>query len=279
MVNGTLINKALLSGWLERLMDVDWSEGSLYSLLNPLSTGGQEVAALLDPKDPQDVPRAIKLLTLISDLRKLDRTDMNPSELQTHNALSLLGEMLEALVEPFIDPSQSLSQQICNLAKFAFILCALFIKHESAFMPSHLYSDLQCMIRTAIFRVAHTKILDEDQPVLLCLLGDDVLEVLFGSIRMIGGHCPNVAADEFCNRAAAAVRLQNIFQHYPKWERKARRLMLKRGCDADHLSPRHWKGDLRAGSCNLLGCWNDGISRAMEVLAKYGYPINFNDMF
>ncbi|KAJ2932281.1 hypothetical protein H1R20_g4818, partial [Candolleomyces eurysporus] len=280
LLNGTYINKTLLSSWLGRLMDVDWSDGSLYSLLNPLSSSSQEISALLDPKDPQDVPRAIKLLTLIPTLRKLDRVDMNPSELQTHSTLSLLGEMLEALVKPFIEPAQSLSQQITSLAKFAFILCALFIQHGSAFMPFHLYSDLQCMIRTAVFRVAHTKLLDEDRNVYLCLLGDDVLEVLFGRIRMIGGHSPNVAADEFCNRAAGAVRLDLIFQDYPKWERSARRLMLKRGRDADHLSPRHWKGELSARSCNLLRCWDTGISEATAALAKYGHSTtNFDTIF
>jgi hypothetical protein len=269
----------ILANWLERLVDADWSEDSLYHLLDPLSAGAQEVAALLDPKDPQDVPRAIKLLNLISDLRHLDRTDMNPSELQTHNALSLLGEMLSALIEPFINPSFSLSQQIISLGKFAFILCAIFIKHETGFMPCHLYSDLQCMVRTAVFRVAHSKMLDPDTPVFLCLLGDDVLEALFGCVRMIGGHSPNFAADEFCNRSAAAVRLQSIYQSYPKWERKPRRLMLKRGRDSDHLSPRHWKGELRARSCNILECWDEGISQAIQSLGKYGCRVDFDSIF
>jgi hypothetical protein len=136
------------------------------------------------------------------------------------------------------------------------------------------------MIRTAVFRVAHTKLLDEDRNVYLCLLGDDVLEVLFGRVRMIGGHSQNVAADEFCNRAAGAVRLELIFQEYPKWERSARRLMLKRGRDADHLSPRHWKGELSARSCNLLSCWDTGISEATAALAKYGHSTaDFDTIF
>ena len=75
-------------------------------------------------------------------------------------ALSVLGEMFEALLKPFINPDFTLSQQIISLVKLAHIACALFLKHESDFMPRHLYSDLQCMVQTAIFRVAHTKILD-----------------------------------------------------------------------------------------------------------------------
>lgn len=126
----------------------------------------------------QDVPRAIKLLSITADLRNLDNSDFDPSEQKTHHALSLLGEMLDALIEPFIDPTFTISQQIMSLVKFTHLACALFLEHESDFMPQHLYGDLQCMVRTAVFRVAHTKLLDPQRKVFLCLLGDDVLEVL-----------------------------------------------------------------------------------------------------
>lgn len=58
---------------------------------------------------------------------------------------------MNALIEPFIDPEFSISQQITSLVKFAHVACALFLKHEGAFLPQHLYSDLQCMVWTAIF--------------------------------------------------------------------------------------------------------------------------------
>ncbi|KAF8161033.1 hypothetical protein B0H34DRAFT_699141 [Crassisporium funariophilum] len=47
------------------------------------------------------------------------------------------------------------------------------------------------MVKTAIFRVAHTLNLNPTLLILLCLLGNDVLEVLFGRTRMLGGHAPN----------------------------------------------------------------------------------------
>jgi hypothetical protein len=124
---------------------------------------------------------------------------------------------VNALIEPFIDPEFLISQQITSLVKFAHVACALFLKHESTFLPQHLYSDLQCMVRTAIFRVAHTKILDPEHKVFLCLLGDDVLKVLFGRVRMIGAHSPNVNAGEMQNRVGSALRLDAIFEKYPKW--------------------------------------------------------------
>jgi len=70
--------------------------------------------------------------------------------------------------------------------------------------------------------------LDPQLKVFLCLLGDDVLEVVFGRVRMIGGHSPNVDIDEFRNRCASVIRLDAIFQTYPSWERRPGRLKLKR---------------------------------------------------
>jgi hypothetical protein len=53
LVNGVAINKSLIAGWLERMTGHDWSDESIHALLNP--------------KDPQDVPRAIKLLHISND--------------------------------------------------------------------------------------------------------------------------------------------------------------------------------------------------------------------
>jgi hypothetical protein len=149
-------------------------------------------------------------------------------------------------------------------------------------MPQHLYSDLQCMVRTAIFRVAHTKILDPEHKVLICLLGDDVLEVLFGQLRMIGSHLPNVEVDELHNQIGAALRLDEIFQEYPTWERHPQiphRLKLKCSRDVDHLSPRNWRGDLCAITCNLSTCWEEGVRHAEVILTRFGYAINFKEFF
>jgi hypothetical protein len=279
LIDNVVVNKSLLATWLEHLTDVDWSENTIYSLLNPESSMIQRINALLSPKDMQDVPRAIKLLSLTADLRNLDTSSFDPSESNTHRALSLLGEMLDALIEPFINPDFTISEQITSLVKFSHLLCALFLKHETDFMPPHLYSDLQCMVRTAIYRVAHTKILDPELKVLLCLLGDDVLEVLFGRTRMIGGHSPNVDVDKLRRRFGSAIRLDAIFEAYPEWEQRPIRLKLKRSRDADHLSPRNWRGDLRAITCDLHTCWTKGVAQAEMILKKHGYTIDFSEHF
>lgn len=263
----------------ERTVIVDWAENPIFSLLNPGCAVHEKIQALLSPKDAQDVPRAIKLLRLTSDLRKLASSNFDPSELKTHSALCLLGEMLDALIAPFIDPMSSLSQQITSLIKFAHLSCALFLRHEGDFMPQHLYSDLQCMFRTAIFRVAHTKILNPSLRVLLCLLGDDVLEVEFGRVRMINGHDPGCDAEVIARNISSSQRLNNIFEKYPHWERTPYRLKINRSRDMDHLSPRNWIGDLRAATCDLSACWAEGGCQAETFLSKHGHSISFSSHF
>jgi hypothetical protein len=182
VVSGVVINKQLISKWLEKLTEYDWSDMSIHALLNP--------------KDPQDIPRAILLLSRVAELYYLDNDEFDPSENVVHEALSLLGQGLEAFLQPFINPSLSLSNQITSLIKCAHIFCALFRQHATSFMPNQLYGDIQCTVKNAVFHVAKTQELDSTLGVYLCLLGDDVLETLFGRVRMIGGHSPNVDISE-----------------------------------------------------------------------------------
>ncbi|KAJ7133840.1 hypothetical protein C8R46DRAFT_1048234 [Mycena filopes] len=159
----------------------------------------------------------------------VDSTEFTPSELKTYCVLCLLGEMFDALLDPFINPTLSLSEQLIKLVKFAHLICAMFIKHESAFISNQLYGDLQCMVKNTIFKIAHSKILNPYLKVFLCLLGDDVLETLFGRTRMIGGHSPNMAIDEFRQRVGSALRMDKIFRKYPWLEHRALRLNMVRG--------------------------------------------------
>ncbi|KAJ7088428.1 hypothetical protein B0H15DRAFT_982116, partial [Mycena belliarum] len=265
LVNNVVINKTLIAQWLEKLSDHDWSDESIH--------------ALLHPKDPQDVGRAVKLLCLVTELRDLDTSEFSPSEKNTHRALSLLGEVFDPLVDPFINPTLSLSEQMIKLVTFAHLACALFVKHGGDFFSHQLYGDLQCMVKNLIFKIAHSKVLNPQLKVFLCLLGDDVLEILFGRSRMIGGHSPNHAIDELRQRFCSALRMDKIFRQYPHLERRARRLRLVRSRDVDHLSPREWEGDLTAGSCDIQGCYRKGVDLARGILAKYGCDMDFSARF
>jgi hypothetical protein len=58
-----------------------------YLVLLPNRTR-ESVRKLLNPADPQDVPRAIELICAVADLRTLDTSTFNPSHMKTIAALT-----------------------------------------------------------------------------------------------------------------------------------------------------------------------------------------------
>ncbi|KAL1750390.1 hypothetical protein FB107DRAFT_279674 [Schizophyllum commune] len=183
LANEITVNKQLLAVWLPKLTQYDWSDVSIHALLNP--------------KDPQDVPRAVMLLKRVAELRNLDTTSFSPADRVIHQALSLVGEAIHSLIEPFTNPALSLSAQITHIIKAAHLFAALYKRHYTSFMSNQLYGDLQCMLKTAIFNTAKTQELDPALKVFLCLLGDNGVETLFGRVRMKGKHAPNMEISEF----------------------------------------------------------------------------------
>ncbi|KAH7878477.1 uncharacterized protein C8R40DRAFT_1021048, partial [Lentinula edodes] len=146
VVNGVIINKSILGLWFQRLEGHDWTEIDIENVFNF--------------GDHQDVPRAFTLLCLVADLRELDDSDLDPSEIHTFRSLKLLGKLFAYLVEPFLLLDLSLFSQMKRLVKFAYLAFALYVKHGQSFMTPQLYGDIQAMIKNAIFLVAHTKSLD-----------------------------------------------------------------------------------------------------------------------
>lgn len=163
----------------------------------------------------------------------------------------------------------SLSEQITSLVKCAHIFCALFRQHTTSFMSNQLYGDIQCTIKNAIFHVAKTRDLDSTLGVFTCLLGDDVLETLFGHVCMIGGHSPNIDIGEMEAWCRSALILDDIYARNWTWEHVKERLKLWRNRDYNHLKPRDWKGDVIAGNCNLQVCWDKGFQEAINTLRHF----------
>ncbi|KAG5649359.1 hypothetical protein H0H81_004318, partial [Sphagnurus paluster] len=194
---GVCINRDLLSAWLERLPGHDWSEISIHALLNPADT--------------QDVPRAVKLLLHISDLQNLDKDELDPSEAADFEALCLLGEAFSVLLKPFINIDYSLSQQITSLVTFAHFTCGLYLMNSTSFLSNQLYGDLQAMVKNAVLMVPKMYLIDPQLEVFICLLGDDVLESLFGQARMIGGHSPNCSLEELQTHFTSAMNLDLVY--------------------------------------------------------------------
>ncbi|KAL1749561.1 hypothetical protein FB107DRAFT_252747, partial [Schizophyllum commune] len=264
LVKGVEINKALLSIWLQRLTSHNWSEMSIHALLNP--------------KDPQDVPRAVMLLSRIAELRHLD-PGSNPSDQRVHQALSIIGEALDALLQPYLNVRLSLSAQLQSLAKSADIFFALYREHKTSFVSNQLYGDLQAMIKHAIFHIAKMQDLDEDLKVSFNIFGTDVSEALFGRLRMLGGHSPNMDISVLGERCCAALNLAEIYRRHPEWESVPVRLKFSRGRDYDHVSPRNWRGDIVAKNCNIEQSWTSGAVEATCTLRRHGIYVDFAATF
>ncbi|KAJ7809650.1 hypothetical protein B0H14DRAFT_2229313, partial [Mycena olivaceomarginata] len=117
----------------------------------------------------QDVGAAVKLLGSIVELRNLDPTEFDPSERVEFEALCILAEVYDALLQPFINPDLSLSQQIESLTKFSHLICALYLENGTAFLPNQLYSDYQTMVKNAILMVPKTRLINGRLGVYICI--------------------------------------------------------------------------------------------------------------
>lgn len=77
-------------------------------------------------QDKQNVPRAVTLLRLTSDISNLDTKDLYPLERHIHRSLALLGRCVGGIIDAFILPDLSLSEQITRLLASLYLIFALF---------------------------------------------------------------------------------------------------------------------------------------------------------
>ncbi|KAL1746378.1 hypothetical protein HDZ31DRAFT_81278 [Schizophyllum fasciatum] len=278
LIDNEPINKNILHLFLERIPDRHWPDTSILSLL--------------EPDDAQDVPRALKLLILVTDIRTIDTVDLDPSQLRQFRALCLLGEMIEAFVLPFVDSDMNVPQCVLSIVKFAFLCTGLYVQNSRSFCSHQLFGDLMAMVKAAVLYVEKVRCLCKPKPerataaskgeVYFNLMGDDVLEAFFGWMRMLGGHSPNASLSELKQRAQAAMNIAAIYEAHPEWERTPRRLRMVNARDLDHLRPRNWKKEaVMVDSCDVAACWKAGVRAAEETLALYGVkmPMSFSERF
>jgi hypothetical protein len=249
-----------------------------YLVLLPNRTR-ESVRKLLNPADPQDVPRAIELICAVADLRTLDTSTFNPSQMKTIAALQLIGTLFHAMIEPFVNPNLSLFEQMRYLSEYSHIALVLYRRNGTSFMSNQLYADSQVMVKNLFFYHARQLQMNPSLPVLLMLGGDDRLENQFGRVRMQGAHNCGVDLKTLMDRLAAAMDLCHIFSVHPSWDQGHRRLNYSRMEHCDHLKPSSWKGDLTANSCTPQAAWESGRERAEAVLQAHHIAANFTEIF
>ncbi|KAG9309783.1 hypothetical protein JVU11DRAFT_10157 [Chiua virens] len=98
----------------------------------------EKAKRLLYPDDPQDVSQAIELMRAIIKLGHIDPTkppytppcqDPNIEAYIDFETLRMLGDLFHNLLEPFVNPSLSLTQQVVHLSTFAHLLFTFYRGH------------------------------------------------------------------------------------------------------------------------------------------------------
>ncbi|KAJ7244090.1 hypothetical protein C8J57DRAFT_1556077, partial [Mycena rebaudengoi] len=236
-----------------------------YLVLLPTQTPST-VQDLLFPDDPQDVPRAVLLMKGVMDIGSLVIPNMTADMHSDLEALRLLGHVIRSLLEPFVSPGMSLTEQITSLSTFAHLAFALHRDARDQFFCNQLYYDSQTMVKNVMFCLAKQQILDNTKPFYLFQTGDDRLERLFGKLRMIGGHNSAMNYSQAIDRLGHAVDLQGAFMRNPDLDQGERRLNMTRAEGVDHLTMESCTGDVISGNCHAPSAWSRGCDIARGIL-------------
>ncbi|KAI6003279.1 hypothetical protein F5J12DRAFT_893920 [Pisolithus orientalis] len=246
---------------------------------------------LVYPDDPQDVPQAVEHVKAITQLSHIDPTQVpytQPHYLSDGNAivdfeaLSMLGQLLHHLLEPFINVTLSLSEQVTHLSAFAHLLFALYHEHQHAFMPNQLYYDMQTMVKNAIFCITKQQQLKPSADFYLPDVGDNAIELLFAFLHMCGGHNSAINYKQAIDCLHAVRDLGSIYTQNPDLSHGHHHLNFSHSEHVNHINHEMWKGDLTSHSCNLHTAWTHGCAIALSLLIGLTCDANnyaFNVLF
>ena len=230
---------------------------------------------LLFPDDPQDVPRVVELICAVVHLGQIDPTKppyTKPGQIPDVDAvidleaISLLGTILDNLLEPFINPSLSLTEQIHHLSTAAHLLVSFYRLHHTAFLPNHLMYDTMTMIKNIIFCAAKQLHLDAGSTFFLPDIGTNAIETLFAYIQMCGGHNSGINYKQAIDRLCSVRDISDVYSRNPDLHRGHRRLNLTHSEHVDHINRNMWKGDIFVRNCNLQAAWFDGQDNTVLIL-------------
>lgn len=258
---GRVINPSFLTKYLVHLDDQD----------------SESVQRLLYPSDPQDVPRAIDLMRAIISLRPLRLSAPDPNTIADLDAIHLLSDLCESILNAFINPDLSLTEQTQYLSKFAHLSFSLFRLYRTSFMSNQLYGDSQCMVKSAIFCIAKQQALNPSQSFYLFELGDDRLETLFGRLRMLGAHDSGMRFNQGIDRLGHAVDIDAALARNPDLDSGQRRLKVSRTEALDHLNVASWRGDACVGNVSLPEAWAAGRRAAEYTIRQSQMPEGSGD--
>ena len=259
--NGRLLTSKLFIRYLPCLDDVD------------------EVKAtkLLFPDDPQDVPRAVELIRAIVHLAEIDPTQppyTRPGMIPDidvvidFEAIKMLANILHHFLEPFINPTLSLSQQVSHISTCSHLIFCQYRLNRAAFLPNQLYYDVMTTMKNALFCIAKQFWLDHTSKFSLLDVGTDPIEILFALVRMCGGHNSAVNYKQGIDRLRSACDISGVYSRNPDLHQGHRRLNMSRSEHVDHINRDMWQGDTTVRNCNLESAWLDGRAVALSILSR-----------
>ncbi|KAF9644186.1 hypothetical protein BDM02DRAFT_3131909 [Thelephora ganbajun] len=200
------------------------------------------VESLVDPADKQNVPKAVMLIQLINNLRTLDTTNYNPSQVDKHEALIAIGAIFSAFMNPFVNVEMSLAEQLTSLSKYAHAAFILYLKHSTDFMTAPLYTDSQAIVKDIFFCVAKQQVLNPAADFHMIHCGTDRLETNFCLARTQTHH-RNFNILDLANKLATSSLIDSIYLRNPELDAGSRRLKVSGAIGVDHVNPKSWKAD------------------------------------
>ncbi|KAG1747471.1 hypothetical protein EDB19DRAFT_1905610 [Suillus lakei] len=218
---------------------------------------------LLYPDNPQDVPYAVALINTVISLGNIDPTlppytfdGMEPdvNVIADFDAIEILSHILHSLLQPFINITLLLTEQVISLCHCTHLIYACYQNQCWVFMLNQLYYDVQTLIKNIVFCITKQQKLDATQPFTLLDTGDDPIELLFAFLHICGGH------NSAINYKQALDRLESV----------------------NHISRLMWVGDIISRHCNLPSAWKQGQDEATQFLQLTQIPpqaYDFNSYF
>lgn len=228
--------------------------------------GADTVHRLLNPKDAQDVPRAIKLMKGIISIRSILSSD-DPQENTELNALKLSGYVLESILEPYINLDLSLEERLEHLRCHAHLLCDFFINDRHEFIPN---LDTQALIKSTFLSVAKQQRLDIDGKFDITDTGDDDIEKEFGIVlREDSKHRAGFNYKQGLEYIGHANDIRQIYTRHPHLEPSQRRLNVKREEHMDHIGRKRRRGDIHVRPFVVVRALKQGTERCLRILRNH----------
>ncbi|KAE9392002.1 hypothetical protein BT96DRAFT_771543, partial [Gymnopus androsaceus JB14] len=182
---------------------------------------------------------------------------MHPDILAEYQALKIIGFMWSNLIQAFINPDLSLTEQLEKLSVYTHTSFVLYCQHGSSLISPQLYYDSQSLVKASYFYVIHQTALDPDQDVELHHVGSDRGEHKFCSV-WTATHDTNPDALALADSLLEDSDMDRIIEQNPDLNKQHRRTVWLRKPDVDHVNQNFFKGDLRAGNVRHEYAYNSG---------------------